>query len=115
MHYTDAIAQLRALGFIASKFGRTLRITHRKTKTFDLRYQLDDNGNLPLAFDLWLTATRRQLIPKLQIKDLTPGTRVRHKSDPNGITWLITENFGERATGVATQDFTNPDEWEIAR
>lgn len=108
MHYQQAIAQLRALGFMANKIGRTLRITHRETY---LRYQLDDDGNLPLAFDLWLMATT----PKPTIADFTPGTRVRHKSDPNGITWLITENFGDRATGVATQDFTNSDEWEIVK
>jgi len=111
MHYQQAIAQLRALGFMANKIGRTLKITLSSQPGFEQRFFLDENGMMPQSYDRWLELLK----PKPTIADFTPGTSVRHKSDPNGVTWLITENFGDRATGVATQDFTNPDEWEIVK
>lgn len=46
------------------------------------------------------------------ISDLQPGMYVRHKNN-TGQTFVISANFGDRATAVQTVDITNPSEWEV--
>jgi len=35
------------------------------------------------------------------------------KNQSNDKTYVVTANYGERVTAVATVDMTNPDEWEL--
>ncbi len=114
MHYTDAIAQLRALGFEAHKMGLTIRITHKAKDDFIKRFAILDDGNLINRFDIWFDDLKKQLIPKLTIDDLKRGTPVRRKDTPDRV-YVITANFGDRATAVFTADITNADEWEIVQ
>lgn len=44
-------------------------------------------------------------------KGLKPGTIVRGKS--SGLSYVVTGNYGGRATAVRTVDLTNPDEWDV--
>lgn len=46
------------------------------------------------------------------IKGLESGCEVRHKVSGN--YYLVTANYGGRATGVTSVDITNPGEWEVA-
>lgn len=44
------------------------------------------------------------------IADFKPGTIIRGKSTGN--VFVVTANYGTRATAVMTQDICNPNEWE---
>ena len=46
-----------------------------------------------------------------KVSELHLGSIVKHK-DSNA-SYLITECYGDRATGVRTIDITNTDEWEV--
>ncbi len=47
-----------------------------------------------------------------ELKTLKPGTHLRSRA--TGELYMVTGNYGERATAVATVDITQPVEWEIA-
>lgn len=49
--------------------------------------------------------------PVKSIKDVKLGLVVRGRA--SGEAYIVTANYGDRATAVRTQDITNPDEWEI--
>lgn len=44
--------------------------------------------------------------------NLQPGQRVANKAHPD-VIYLVTDNYGNRVTAVATVDITNPNEWLI--
>ncbi len=48
---------------------------------------------------------------RVSISDFKPGVKVRGKS--TGTVFTVTDNYGDRATAIRTQDITNPSEWEI--
>jgi len=48
----------------------------------------------------------------LEFRQLQIGDSIRHKNDTR--MFIITANFGDRITAVATVDLTNPFEWERA-
>lgn len=45
------------------------------------------------------------------ICDVVPGLVILHIG--SGETYIVTANYGDRATAVRTQDITNPFEWRI--
>lgn len=47
------------------------------------------------------------------IKNLQAGSIVRHKN--GSVSYVVTANYGNRATAVRTIDITNPSEWEILK
>jgi len=51
---------------------------------------------------------------KETFRKLSKGDVVSHKSDIFGIaSYMVTDNFGDRVTAVATMDVTNPTEWNL--
>lgn len=48
-----------------------------------------------------------------QMKQLQPGDIVKHAGSME--RFMVTANYGVRATAVRTVDITNPDEWELIR
>lgn len=57
--------------------------------------------------------TRKKLMHKKfdDIRDLKPGMIIRHIDSSN--SYMITVNYGSRATAVRTIDVTNCIEWRI--
>ena len=51
--------------------------------------------------------------PLESIRELKQGDIVRHRCRDISGTYLITAQYGNRATAVATFDITNPPEWEV--
>ena len=47
-----------------------------------------------------------------ELYNLQQGQRVANKAHPD-VIYLVTDNYGNRATAVATVDITNPSEWLI--
>ena len=52
---------------------------------------------------------KRKEIPATEMFQFQRGRIIRHKS--GGQSYVVDNNFGERATAVATKDITNPSEW----
>lgn len=50
--------------------------------------------------------------PIISISELKPGMHIRHRSHKSR-PLIVTNNYGDRATAVFTQDITNPIEWEV--
>lgn len=48
------------------------------------------------------------------INDLKPGDIVRHEGSFNR-QYVVTSNYGDRATAVDSVDITNPGEWLILK
>jgi len=107
MHYTDAIAQLRALGFTVNKFGAALRFTHRDSRPFHRTYHIEDNGLMPDNFIEWLNKVK----PKTLIKI---GSVIKSKT--SNTSYIITQIRNEEiiAVRVLTIDPKKlADYWEI--
>jgi hypothetical protein len=47
-----------------------------------------------------------------RISQIHPGSHVRHKINKEH-SFVVTANYGDRATAVLTVDITNPSEWEV--
>ena len=54
------------------------------------------------------------VMDKGDFKGLATGDIVRHKIFKQH-SFIVTSNYGNRVTAVATVDMTNPHEWEIIR
>jgi hypothetical protein len=60
----------------------------------------------------------KEFIQLKSIEELSYGDSVRHVNHEKGILtciYIVTGNFGDRATAVDTVDITNPSEWEVLR
>jgi hypothetical protein len=49
-----------------------------------------------------------------ELGELGPGDIIGHASG-DGISYIVTANYGDRVTAVRTVDITNPGEWMIVR
>ena len=47
-----------------------------------------------------------------QLRDLNRGDVITHSLYPNA-QFIVTGNYGNRATAVMTVDVTNPGEWDV--
>ncbi len=66
--------------------------------------------------DLWrgwkagqLSRGQCSFVPVTDISELSEGTIVRHRSGSEA--YIVTGNYGGRATAVRTTDISNPAEW----
>lgn len=48
-----------------------------------------------------------------KFSEIAAGNIVRNKGSKRN--YMVTGNYGDRATGVAVVDITNPDEWEVLK
>lgn len=46
-----------------------------------------------------------------QFRNLQPGDLIKHKS--GGEALIVTGNYGNHVTAVATRDASNPSEWDL--
>ncbi len=46
-----------------------------------------------------------------EFRELAPGDWVKHRG--NGISYMVTDNFGGRVTAIRTADLTNVLEWDV--
>lgn len=49
------------------------------------------------------------------VEDLKPGDLIRHRRIGDGHTFIVTANYGNRATAVRSVNVTQANEWQVFR
>jgi hypothetical protein len=58
---------------------------------------------------------RFEFKPLMKLADLKEGDIVRHVNAREGNRFVVSGNYGNRATAIGSVDITNPPEWLVLR